>query len=326
MHPAIRASLGKAGFATNLSTRVRDALITSGGVGVISLFHSQGTIRIAALVEHMLRKTPTGSQILMCVEDLALDAGLYGLLWDMPFHTYSVWVEKHSWIDSIVEYAYDHNIRINCKHSTLHPERQGDRSIMECVSAYNTNTSDLRAINRVRQLHGVVHLSDIASADGGFLNSECFCPSQFDGRRNDYLWPIRHHVTRADYTPWRRAMEHLFPVNPLHLIIPLGRWLLQDDPDWLNNWDWFLTPDREFLIRQVGEDTWRRHLRVPGTARAYQQAFLLLRHRPQLDLRRASVRESIHNQTWILLSTDAEYRLTDTVQPSDPVIFDAITI
>ena len=53
-------------------------------------------------------------------------------------------------------------------------------------------------------------------------------------------------------------MEHLFPVNPLHLIIPLGRWLLQDDPDdWLNNWDWFLSPDREFLFRQVGEDTWQ---------------------------------------------------------------------
>ena len=95
-------------------------------------------------------------------------------------------------------------------------------------------------------------------------------------------------------------MEHFFPVNPLHLIIPLGRRLLQDDPDWLNHWDWFLTPTREFHIRQVGEDTWRRHLRVPGTAITYQQAFLLLRHRPQLDLRRASVRESIHNQTWKL--------------------------
>ena len=118
----------------------------------------------------------------MCVEDLVLDAaGLYGLLWDMPFDAYSAWVEKHSWIYSIVEYAYDHNIQINCKHSTLEPQRQGNRSIMECVSAYNMNTSDLRAINRVRQLHGVVHLIDIPSADaGGFLNSEFLCPSQFD--------------------------------------------------------------------------------------------------------------------------------------------------
>lgn len=140
---------------------------------------------------------------------------------------------------------------------------------MHQVSAYNNNASDLLAINRVRQFHGVVHLSDITSADGGFLNSEFLCPAQFDGQRNNYLWPTKHHVHRSDYIPWRQAMEHLLPANPLHLIIPLGRWLLNDDSEWTDHWDWFVSPNRDFLYRQFGINRWRRHLRFPGNARTY---------------------------------------------------------
>lgn len=66
------------------------------GAGIISLFHFQGSARIAALVEHVIRGTPTGKQILMCVEDLALDAGMYGLRWNMPFPKIKKWIGRHS--------------------------------------------------------------------------------------------------------------------------------------------------------------------------------------------------------------------------------------
>lgn len=322
MYPALRAALGKSGFASNLPTRVRDGPISSGGAGIISLFHFQGSARIAALVEHVMRGTPTGKQILMCVEDLALDAGMYGLLWNMPFPKIKKWIERHSWIYAILEYNHDNNISINCPHATFEPQRKRDKSIMSCVSDFTSDVSELKSINRVRQYHGVIHLSDIASADGNFLNPEFLCSAEFDGRRNDYLWPVRHRVQRSDYTPWRKALECLFPVNPLRLIVPMGRWYIEEDTVWLDHWDWFTSETTEFLFRQVGENVWRRHVKIVGTARSFHQQFLTLDARPVERLHRATVRE-IRN-AWVLTSTDSEFRHRPVDTPSDT--FDAITI
>lgn len=170
MYPAVRAALENAGIASNISTRARDGPVTSGGAGILSLYHYQGTSRIAALIEQVVRKTPTGSQIVMCIEDLVLDTGLYGRLWDMPFGDYCNYVSTHSWTFAICEYIFDHNIEINCDHATLSPNREGDRSIMEVVCQHFERKSDLKATNRIRQFHGVMQLSDLASADDRHLN------------------------------------------------------------------------------------------------------------------------------------------------------------
>ena len=113
----------KAGIASNISTRARDGPVTSGGASILSLFHYQGTSLIAAMVEHVVRRTPAGIQIIMCIEDLVLDIGYYGRLWDMPFATYSKYVSQHLWIYAICsKYAYDHGIEINFDHAVFSPQ------------------------------------------------------------------------------------------------------------------------------------------------------------------------------------------------------------
>ena len=321
MYPAVRAALGKAGIASNLSTRARDGPITSGGAGILSLYHYQGTSRIAALIEQVVRKTPTGSQIIMCIEDLVLDTGMYGRLWDMPFEDYCKYVPKHSWIFAICEYIFKHNIEINCDHATLSPNRTGDRSIMEKVCQHFNKSSDLRSINRIRQFHGVIHLSDLASADGRYINPEFLSRGQFDGRRNDYLWPTRHHVTTADYTAWRKAMEFLFPVTGL--LTPLRQWNLENMDHWLNHWDWFTVENREFLFRQVGENEWRRHIRVDGNQYSFHKQYLIINHPPPATSLRATVRES--RTSWILTCSNNDHTIQNDDRPP-AITFDAITI
>ena len=321
MYPAVRAALGKAGIASNISTRARDGPVTSGGAGIISLFHYQGTSRIAAMVEHVVRRTPTGIQIIMCIEDLVLDTGYYGRLWDMPFETYSKYVSQHSWIYSICEYAHEHGIEINCDHAVFSPKREGDKSIMEVGCHHFSRTADLKAINRVRQFHGVIHLSDLASADGRYLNPEFLSRGQFDGRRNDYLWPTRHHVTPADYTVWRKAMDFLFPVTGLQT--PLRHWTLETAEHWLQHWDWFTTRDRTLLFRQIGENEWRRHVRVQGTQRSYHQAYLRVNEPPPPTVLRATVREL--RDTWILTNTHFEHTIQQDNRTPE-FTFDAIQV
>ena len=43
---------------------------------------------------------------------------------------------------------------------------------------------------------------------------------KFPGQRNDYEWPVKHHVTPSDNTTWRKATEYVFSRN-LQLLEPM---------------------------------------------------------------------------------------------------------
>lgn len=145
-----------------------------------------------------------------------LDTGYHGRLWNIPFKTYSLYAPKHSWIFAIHEYAHDYEIENSFDHAVLSPQREGDRSIMDLVCSHFSRPSDLKAIKRVRQFHGVIRLIALASANGRHLNPEFLSRGQFDGRRNDYLWPTRHYVTSsANIQTWRKAVDFLFPTTGL---------------------------------------------------------------------------------------------------------------
>ena len=85
MFPALKAALPKAGIASNIDTAMRDGPIDSIGSGCLSLFHFMGTSRTAILVEQVTHKTPLGKIILINIEDIIVDTGLHGPVWDMPF-------------------------------------------------------------------------------------------------------------------------------------------------------------------------------------------------------------------------------------------------
>ena len=148
MYPAYQAALPKAGLSRTLAKPYRHGPLQSGGLGIKDIFHFQGTSRIAALVEHCTRGTPTGQQLHICIEDLVLETGFFGPLWTMPFKLYSKWCSTHSWMFATCEYCHDHNIILHLQHSCLHPKRPQDKSIMaECAAHFEAK--DLAAINRV---------------------------------------------------------------------------------------------------------------------------------------------------------------------------------
>ena len=68
------------------------------------------------------------------------------------------------------EFNYTHEIRLNIAHAELKPRREGDQSIMAAVYHYFNSAAALRAINRVRMLHGFVNVSDITAVDGRALD------------------------------------------------------------------------------------------------------------------------------------------------------------
>ena len=119
MWPALKSALPRSGITSHISTEYRDGPRDYGGAGCLSLFHCQGSTRTALVVEHVHRKTPVGFFLLMCIEDLVLEAGLYGTLWNMDFETVSQYVQTHSLIFNMWEYNHEQDIIISTKHGEL---------------------------------------------------------------------------------------------------------------------------------------------------------------------------------------------------------------
>ena len=59
-------------------------------------FNYMGTSKTSILVEHIFRETPLGKNIRVCIKDIVIDAGLYGLIWDMKFSDIQKYIESYS--------------------------------------------------------------------------------------------------------------------------------------------------------------------------------------------------------------------------------------
>jgi len=182
MTPVIRGVLPKVGFSSTISGVVCDAPISSGGLGVLDLFHFMGTERTAIMLSQCWQGTPIGQLFITSIEELALDTGLYGPLWQQPYHQYSNWTSTHSLVYHACEYHYQNEIQIHIPHAPLKPKRSRDKSIMDMVAQHFPSKICLRAINIVRMLHEVVHLSDITTADGRSLDQAFLTAMKFPGQ------------------------------------------------------------------------------------------------------------------------------------------------
>ena len=103
MFPAIKASLSRARIASNIVTVFRDGPASILGVGLLSLYHLMDTSRISCIVEQTNRSAPLEDIILLNIDDLVLDSGLHGPVWDIDVKFISKYVDTHSGLYFSVE-------------------------------------------------------------------------------------------------------------------------------------------------------------------------------------------------------------------------------
>ena len=80
MWPVLQGGLPKCGICPKMATDIRDGPTTSGGAGMLSSFHYQGTICTAMIVEHCHKNSTTGNFLLICIEDLVVEVEMYNSL------------------------------------------------------------------------------------------------------------------------------------------------------------------------------------------------------------------------------------------------------
>ena len=312
MSPAIKAALPRAGICATISTDIRNGPSTSGGLGTLSLYDYQGTTRTTALIEHSFRSTPLGKMMKILIEDIIQEIGLYGPLWNMNFDNCSKWISDHSWIFHTCKYNWDNKINISIKHTELLPQRINDHSIMAAANTLYSNKSTLRSINRVRMLHKIYHLSDITTANGNSLDPSFLKSREFDGSRNQHAWPLKHHVTKSDYSRWRKFVKIIYSADSLQLPTKLKNWTISTSV-LLQSWDWFTTTDREFLFHRAN-DKWHRHLLKPTTHRSYYTDHLTFPSPPSITLLPATIKTK--NNSIDLLNYFPSRHISSTNEPT----------
>ena len=123
MYPAIRAALPRAGMSSSLSVEFRDGPVDSLGVGILSLYHYSGTSRCAILMDQLHKKTQLGHIMMGNIEDIVLEAGLFGSVWQLDTTKIGKYISKHSWLYATIAYNNEHNISLSIPHGKLVPKR-----------------------------------------------------------------------------------------------------------------------------------------------------------------------------------------------------------
>ena len=214
-------------------------------------------------MSNITQKTTTEKLLQTCIEDLVIEIGWYRSLWKHTFSQYSNYTSDHSLIFHTCEYNAPHAIHIEVPHHEIYPKREGDKAIMDLATKYYTDTSKLRSIQKVRMELGVVHVSDLCSADGRRLDNRFFSSKLKSVVCNTDSWPVKHRVNKKYYTHWRNLLNKIFNGENSILITPLMNWLKCDQQRWITEWDFFQSESRKFLYRQYIKGVWRRHLRIP---------------------------------------------------------------
>jgi hypothetical protein len=137
------------------------------------------------------------------------------------------------------------------------PKRTQDKTIMDIARGYTDKASTLQSINKIRMALQVIWISDILTADGRNIDPRWLFPVHHKIRRNEYQWPLIHHLSQKDWQIWRAWAHH---VEGEHVMHPNYEVWQCTQSDWVSTWDSFTTLNDELLYIspigvQDGQDT-----------------------------------------------------------------------
>ena len=174
---------------------------------------------------------------------------------------------------------------------------------------------------------GAINLSDVVTADGKRIDPtfNYYSSTAHFIRRNNKDWPIRHHLNNTDITYWRKFLKAISTGTNRILPCPLGKWLKMSEATWVDEWDYFVTEDRQFVYHRYAEKEWRRHLKKPNSHRSYYTTYLTIETIPCCILLRTSTTKTA---TAILVTSTATKPSNMPILPPAPIVhtFHAISL
>jgi hypothetical protein len=256
--PLTKHGLSCAGIVSTIPSAVKVGSISMGGLGIVDPYIHMGVSQIENFISNTWQKTPTGILQEISLDDFALELGVAVPWTHEALQTGLKYAMTNSWIRHMVKFSLEFDIKIDFRTSHMfRPKRTQDKTIMDIARGYTDKASTLQSINKIRMALQVIWISDILTADGRNIDPRWLFPVHHKIRRNEYQWPLIHHLSQKDWQIWRAWAHH---VEGEHVMHPNYEVWQCAQSDWVSTWDSFTTLNDELLYIspigvQDGQDT-----------------------------------------------------------------------
>lgn len=166
--------------------------------------------------------SPIGNMLRASMELLQLEVGCLGSPLAERFHPMGP-VVTHCWMRSFWEVISEYSLQLVMDYPTLELPRSNDRTIMSIAILLGYLGEALRSINRCRIFLCAIFLSDIASANGWFLDTTRIATNRDHSEDSKYSFP-RECPSSQDWMIWHELWVR-FCQRDGSLPIHLGRWI-----------------------------------------------------------------------------------------------------
>jgi hypothetical protein len=251
-----------------------DAPLEYHGLDRRSLYFSQGSQHIEALIKHGDMATMTGDLFKVSLERHALELGLPTSIFDTNFDVYGP-VATDTWCKHTWEFMHKHDITIapHTNHIQLKLQRENDTFLMQTFAEAGYKGAALKNLNNCRMFLQVITLSDISSGDGQYILPFAQHLRQTTLQTSNFKWPANGVLTPVVQRLWKVALARCF-LKPEGNFLrrPLGAWLATAETG-----NWYYSPSAKHLFQNTNngwiayQNPTTRALRVTSAHRFLQQ-------------------------------------------------------
>ena len=246
MAPLLKVGLRASGVQWKINRKILYGSPSILGLGFPSLYTTSGIRKLIMLVNHGHKKTLTGGLIRATFEQLQLEIGLPGNIFQWKHNDWKE-ITTMTWISSIWKFATEMGIHVQPSTIVLKPRRVHDTFIMAFFGAAGISGKELRPLQRCRLFLQATTLTDLANAEGTRITTESLDGIKRQVEPAYYSWPIQRNPSKSDWQAWRLSLAALTREGTgdvgkeLHQL--LGAWNDAERDKWL----WFYVPTERRL-------------------------------------------------------------------------------
>jgi hypothetical protein len=217
------------GVARTVKRELRNLHTTFCGFGLFHLPTEQLICRINMLLQHYHTSTTLSKKLDASFRLLQLQLGTPYNPLTLPFDKWG-YLAHLSWVKVLWQSLDAFNIQLHMKYHPLPFPRERDQVIAEIILDGTLSTAEIKSLSHCRGMLQCIFLSDLATADGRYLESFVFNPGPFK-RWSTYCFP-RDCPTKGDWDTWF-TFWHNYATMGGKLKVPLGRWTHPAHRKWL---------------------------------------------------------------------------------------------
>ena len=231
MQPILSISLPKTSISRNSPQSVLFGPVSEGGLGLDSLYYTQGAMHLEKFQLHLGTDTMTGKLIQVSLESAQLEIGIGRNLFQLEYKLYGHLLTD-CWLKCIWKFAQQNDIIIIDRHTKYPtPQHEHDVFLMEIFIHEGYSKAQLKKINRCRLYLGVLTVSDVMNGRGNGFTSTYNCIKD-DTRPTRYLWPKQPKPGAQSIRQWKSALRKSFGLRQGVTAYQLGKLFYNIPQNW----------------------------------------------------------------------------------------------